>query len=152
MLVKERVIIEKPYEQYDEQPASPPKKKKVRKSKPNYFLRRMIALFVLVAVGNGAVVWSGSLADQEGYSLVEDKAVLTKIQNENVEINLELARLKSPERIQRIAKSELGMSEAKTIYYQQGRTVPAPTPQKSMQTPNENIMGMVAGFFKRIIS
>lgn len=112
----------------------------------------MIALFVLVAVGNGAVVWSGSLADQEGYSLVEDKAVLTKIQNENVEINLELARLKSPERIQRIAKSELGMSEAKTIYYQQGRTVPAPTPQKSMQTPNENIMGMVAGFFKRIIS
>ncbi|MBO5245061.1 MAG: cell division protein FtsL [Selenomonadales bacterium] len=152
MLVKERVIIEKPYEQYNEQPAPPPEKQSGKKSVPNYKLRKFLFVFAFLVGGTWSIISSGSLADQEGYNLVEDRAVLTELRHENEQIRLELARLKSPERIQRIAKQELGMSEAKTIYYQQARTVPAPTPQKQIQTQNENIVGMVEGFFKRIIS
>ena len=158
MLVKERVVIDETHKQYKPQPelqvAPPPVKKKVRKAKPNHLLRKVMATFVMLALSSTFVTMQSSHVDMAGYALDKDKSALTKLQKENEQLHLELARLKSPERIQEIAKKELKMSVPKTVYYATSRSVAAPTPQMPMQkqTPTENIVTMVENLIKQIIS
>lgn len=157
MLVKERVIIEEPYDVQPKQTVPTPpvkKKKRVRKAKPNHLLRKVAALFVVIVFSSAVVTMMSSRVNNAGYALVKDKATLTKLQKENEQLHLDLARFKSPERIQEIAKKELKMSVPTTFCYPNGRRIAAPTPPKPMQkiTSTENIIGMVEGFFKQFLS
>ncbi len=52
----------------------------------------------------------------KGYELVQIKAQVAKIQTENEQLRLQIARLKSPQRIQTIAMQELGMIVPQNIY------------------------------------
>lgn len=52
----------------------------------------------------------------KGYELVQLKAKAMKIQKENEQLRLQIARLKSPQRIQNIAMQELGMIVPQNIY------------------------------------
>lgn len=157
MLVRERVIVEEPYDVQPQQTVqSPPikKKKRLRKAKPNHLLRKVAAAFVMLALSSTFVTMQRSHVDMAGYALVKDKSALTKLMKENEQLHLELARLKSPERIQEIAKKELKMSVPKTVYYANGRSIAAPTPPKPMQktTSTDNIIGVMEGFIKQFIS
>lgn len=157
LLVKERVMIE---DEYDVQPkqavTTPPlrKKKIVRKSTPNHVLRKMAVSFIGIFIASTLVITLSSRVDSAGYELVKDKEVLTELQKENEQLHLELARLKSPERIQRIAKNDLKMRVPESTCYPTSRRIAAPTPPKPMQktTSTENIVGMIEGFVKQIIS
>lgn len=155
MLVKERVMIE---DEYNAQQAvtTPPlrKKKIVRKSNPNHGLRKLVVSFVGVFIASTLVITLSSRVDSAGYELVKEKEVLTELQKENEQLHLELARLKSPERIQRIAKNDLKMRVPESTCYPSSRRIAAPTPPKPMQktTSTENIVGMIEGFVKQIIS
>lgn len=157
MLVKERVIIEEPYDIQPKQTVPTPplkQKKRLRKAKPNHLLRKIIATFAVVVFASATVTMLSSKVNNAGYELVKDKSALTKLQKENEQLHLKLAQLKSPERIQRIAKEELKMAVPEATCYPNARKIAAPTPPKPMQktTSTENIIGMMEGFIKQFIS
>ena len=156
MLVKERVVIEEPYKESAQQKQSAPsgRGRVVRKIKPNRILRDLVAMFVLVVVASTSslhmIAWSSSVTN----TLRADKDVLAKLVKENEHLQLDLARLKSPERIQAIAKEELKMSVPKVDYRPTTKSIAAPTPQVQLpkQSATNNIVGKMENFIKNIIS
>ncbi|WP_423791856.1 hypothetical protein [Mitsuokella jalaludinii] len=52
-----------------------------------------------------------------GYTLVETQGEATRIEQENERLNVEIAKLKNPERIKAIAESQLGMQVPKKTYF-----------------------------------
>lgn len=104
-----------------EQPAEvKPQKPQVRKiaARPDAGLRRrclqliglVVAVAMLIAVHSEAIIRSG-------YDLVEMKAQAAKLEKENEALRLDIAKLKSPQRIQQIATGELGMVLPQNAYY-----------------------------------
>ena len=57
------------------------------------------------------------LAMLRGYTLVETQSEATRIEQENERLNVEIAKLKNPERIKAIAESQLGMQVPKKTYF-----------------------------------
>ncbi|MBQ5746072.1 MAG: cell division protein FtsL [Selenomonadales bacterium] len=156
MLVKERVVIEEPYEEYaPKKQSAPPRTKNVRKTKPN---RRLLgyfaAIFMLLVLASTATSCMSAWSFDATKSLRTDKETLAKLVKENEHLQLDLARLKSPERIQAIAKDELKMSVPKVDYRPTTRSVAAPTPQVQVpkQTATNNIVVKMENFIKNIIS
>lgn len=68
------------------------------------------AVAVVVTVRSEAIVRSG-------YELVQMKSKSLSLQKENELLRLDIAKLKSPQRIQEIATVELGMVMPKHVYY-----------------------------------
>ena len=62
------------------------------------------------------VTWGSSSIVKAGYELVQARACLTKLEKQNELLRLEMARLKSPQRIQDIAVKQLGMIKPQTVY------------------------------------
>lgn len=54
---------------------------------------------------------------RSGYELVQMKLHVIKLEKENELIKLEIAKLRSPQRIQNIATAELGMVMPQRVYY-----------------------------------
>lgn len=54
---------------------------------------------------------------REGYTLVAAKGQITKMEKQNEQLRVEIAQLKSPQRIQGIAISQLGMVVPQNILY-----------------------------------
>lgn len=163
MLVKERVVIEEPYEQYARQTAQPDRqtapsgrKKAAGKLKPkqNHMLSNIVKIFFVVVAACAAMMAMSAYSSDATKALRTDKDVLTKLVKENEHLQLDLARLKSPERIQVIAKEELKMSVPKVDYRPTTKSVAAPPPQIPMakQTATNNIVGKMENFIKNIIS
>ena len=57
------------------------------------------------------------LVTSRGYTLVETQSEATRIEQENERLNVEIAKLKNPERIKAIAESQLGMQVPKKTYF-----------------------------------
>lgn len=62
------------------------------------------------------VTWGSSAIVNAGYDLVQARACLTRVEKENEILRLELAQLKSPQRIRKIAVNELGLRQPNTVY------------------------------------
>ena len=62
------------------------------------------------------VTWGSSSIVKAGYELVQARASLTKLEKQNELLRMEMARLKSPQRIQDIAVGQLGMIKPKAVY------------------------------------
>ena len=62
------------------------------------------------------VTWGSSAIVKSGYELVQARASLTKVENQNELLRLEMAQMKSPQRIQNIAIRQLGMIKPQTVY------------------------------------
>ena len=62
------------------------------------------------------VTWGSSAIVKAGYELVQARACLTKMEKQNELLRLEMAQLKSPQRIQKIAVGQLGMIKPQTVY------------------------------------
>ena len=62
------------------------------------------------------VTWGSSAIVKAGYELVQSRACLTKLEKQNELLRMEMARLKSPQRIQDIAVGKLGMIKPQTVY------------------------------------
>ncbi len=163
MLVKERAVIEESYERYARQTAqpdrqtAPPRRKKVAgklKPKQSHVLSNFVKIFFVMVAACAALMAMSASSSEATKALRTDKEVLTKLVKENEHLQLDLARLKSPERIQAIAKEELKMSVPKVDYRPTTKTVAAPPPQIPMakQTATNNIVGKMESFIKSIIS
>ena len=93
------------------------KKERVITDKSHYCLRTECLLSaILIGVLALFVTWGSSAIVKSGYELVQSRASLITIEAENELLRLELAQLKSPERIKEIAVGQLGLVSPNMVY------------------------------------
>jgi cell division protein FtsL len=71
-----------------------------------HFFAMMLAFFLLVGMSH---VWVNSKRTQMGYSLSQIKKETEQIREYNRKLKLEIASLKSPERLENKARKEFGL-------------------------------------------
>lgn len=92
---------------------------------------------ILVAVVAIFVTVRSEAIIRAGYDLVQMKSQALSLQRENELLRLDIAKLKSPQRIQYIATAELGMVIPKNVY--RAESIP-----KSIQTNAEKEKSLVS--------
>ncbi len=102
---------------YEEQSTLPKVEHLPQTSRLNIALRVKCLVTVVIAaiIAMVVTVQSESIV-RNGYDLVKMKAQVAKIEKENEILRLDIAKLKSPQRIQQIATSELGMVVPQNVY------------------------------------
>jgi cell division protein FtsL len=83
-----------------------------RNTKPKWRQRRaatIIAVFLWLLCSGFGYVWCRVQVVHLGYQLSEVHHIHSRLLNDNKKLHLELARLKAPERVQRIAIEQLGL-------------------------------------------
>ena len=87
-----------------------PKKKVVSKWRQKR-LATIVAIFLWLLVSGFGYVWCRVQVVELGYQLSEIHRLHSRLLNDNKKLHLELARLKAPERVQRIAIEQLGLQQ-----------------------------------------
>ena len=104
------------------------KKERVITDKSHYCLRTECLLSaILIGVLALFVTWGSSAIVKSGYELVQSRASLITMEAENEMLRLELAQLKSPERIREIAVGQLGLIRPNVVYMATIDSTPART-------------------------
>lgn len=89
-----------------------------KKSRLNVRLRKQcFMLTALVAVMMFVLTIENVLVVRSGYQLVQIKKELTVVDRSNEILKLEVARLKTPDRIQKIATEQLGLVLPQTVFH-----------------------------------
>ena len=78
---------------------------------------RCLALVVLVAFMAMFVTFRNSVAVSSGYQLVKLNKNIAALESENDRLRLDIAKLKSPERIKKIAVNNLNMAMPDKMYF-----------------------------------
>ena len=112
------------WEIHHEERVSPPVKPK---AKTDVRLRSQCFTLIIIAVvmGMTAAVQSAAVV-KAGYALVQAKADVAKVVKETEILRLEIAKLKSPQRIETIAVQQLGMIMPQKTYYAAAATAATP--------------------------
>lgn len=122
-----------------------PKPKLVRKA--NTRLRvKCLLLVVLVAAMAAVTTVQSAITIQAGYDLVKVKSEVAKIEKENELLRLDIAKLKSPQRIEEFAMKNLGMVVPKNAYY--ATTMPEAIQAQPVSTDSNR--GMAEKLFSAI--
>ena len=88
----------------------------------NHLLRsRCRIAFVVFAVLAMAVVIRSGISASRGYALVATQTQAQQLELENERLRVEIAQLKSPQRIKQIAEDELGMIVPRKMYFSHDR-------------------------------
>lgn len=88
----------------------------------NHLLRsRCRVAFVVFAIFAMAVVIRSGICASRGYALVATQNQAQLIELENERLRVEIAQLKSPQRIKQIAEDELGMIVPRKMYFSHDR-------------------------------
>lgn len=99
------------------EPLLPEKTERCSLAKPHRCLRtECLISAVLVGLLAMFVTWGSSAIVKAGYELVQARACLTKLEKQNELLRLEMAQMKSPQRIQSIATGQLGMIKPQSVY------------------------------------
>jgi len=99
------------------EPLLPEKTERCSLKTPRRCLRtECLASAVIVGLLAMFVTWGSSAIVKSGYELVQARACLSKMEKQNELLRLEMAQLKSPQRIQNIAVGQLGMMKPQLIY------------------------------------
>ncbi len=113
---------------YDNRPQQKPSQNeaslKLIKGRPrlDHLLRsRCRVAFVIFAILAMAVVIRHGISASRGYALVATQNQAQQMELENEPLRVEIAKLKSPERIKRIAEDELGMVVPRKMYFSHER-------------------------------
>ena len=122
MTVKRKI---KSYENQPQRETSPNEASlKLIKGRPrlNHLLRsRCRVFFIVFAILAMAVVVRSGISASRGYALVATNNQAQQHELENERLRVEIAKLKSPERIKRIAEDELGMVVPRKMYFSHER-------------------------------
>jgi cell division protein FtsL len=95
-----------------------PKKKPKRERVLNRSLRlKCLALVVIYAVLASFTTLRSEAIVTEGYDLIQVRSETGRLEQENERLELEIARMKSPERVRNYAMQELGMVMPKDVYF-----------------------------------
>ena len=88
----------------------------------NHLLRsRCRFAFVVFAILAMAVVIRSGISASRGYALVATQNQAQQLELENERLRVEIAQLKSPQRIKQIAEDELGMIVTRKMYFSHDR-------------------------------
>lgn len=116
----------------------------MKEAGPSRALRMRCLLVVLFLIAFGVFVTARSaMIVSEGYALVDMKSQAIRLEKENEILRLEVARLKSPQRIQAIAVSQLGMVVPTNVYCSTGNN--PSSPKDAQATVKEKDGGVVGG-------
>ena len=86
--------------------------------KLDYLLRSRCSLaFVIISILAMLVVIRSGISASRGYALVATQNQAQQIEQENERLRIEIAKLKSPQRIKQIAEEELGMGVPAKMYF-----------------------------------
>ena len=77
--------------------------------------------FVVFAILAMAVVIRSGISASRGYALVATQTQAQQLELENERLRVEIAQLKSPQRIKQIAEDELGMIVPRKMYFSHER-------------------------------
>lgn len=77
---------------------------------------KCLLMAVMIAIAAMFITVRSEAIIRAGYDLVQLKAQAAKMEKENEALKLEIARLKSPQRIQHIATNQLGMVVPQNVY------------------------------------
>ena len=105
---------------YEEQPAVKPAPRRAPKDRPhiNSNLRfRMGVIAVALAVTASVTVARTVMSATRGYELVQTQNQAAQLEKENKQLELQIAEMRSPERIKNIATNDLGMSVPRDVYF-----------------------------------
>ena len=105
MLAQRKIVYDESQKNYKQMKT----KKLVNVNVNNALRSRCIILFVVVIALAGFFILRSGVAASNAYYLNQLKNQSTVLEAENSRLHLEIAHLKSPERIQSIATQELGM-------------------------------------------
>lgn len=90
--------------------------------KLDHLLRsRCRVAFLVIAIFAMLVVIRSGISASRGYMLVATQSQAEAVEQENERLRIEIAKLKSPSRIQQIAYEELGMAVPKKMYFSHER-------------------------------
>ncbi len=78
---------------------------------------RCQALFLVISVLAMLVTVRSGISASRGYALIAVQQQTQQLEQENERLRIELARLKSPQRIRDIAVTKLGMETPKKMYF-----------------------------------
>lgn len=73
-------------------------------------------MFVMIAIAAMFVTIRSEAIIRAGYELVQTKAQMVSYEKENEVLRLEIAKLRSPQRIQHIATTQFGMVVPQNVY------------------------------------
>ena len=73
--------------------------------------------FVIISILAMLVVIRSGISASRGYALVATQNQAQQIEQENERLKIEIAKLKSPQRIKQIAADELGMDVPNKMYF-----------------------------------
>ncbi|BEU87007.1 hypothetical protein TAMA11512_04710 [Selenomonas sp. TAMA-11512] len=97
-----------------------PGHRQTRERRPELNTRLRARVFLLITVlcvmAMIVTVRSGIVASR-GYDLVKMQRQAAAVERENDHLKIEIAQLKSPDRIRRLASDNLGMSTPKNVYF-----------------------------------
>lgn len=78
---------------------------------------RCMLLVVLVSVMGIFITFRNGVAASQGYDLVKIKQSVSSLEKENARLRLDIATLKSPDRIKNIAVKQAGMVLPPKVYF-----------------------------------
>lgn len=78
---------------------------------------KCLILVILAAIMAAVTTIQSAIIIQAGYDLVKIKSQVAKIEKENEILRLDIAKLKSPQRIEEFATKNLGMVVPQNAYY-----------------------------------
>jgi cell division protein FtsL len=105
---------------YEEQ--QPQKNVPYRIKKPslllNWHLRsRCCMLLIVLSIMAMVVTVRNSISASRGYELVQIQQEAVRLEKENERLKIDIAHMKSPQRIKAIATQKLGMVVPETVYF-----------------------------------
>ena len=77
--------------------------------------------FILISILAMLVTIRSGISASRGYALVATQNQAQQLEQENERLRIEIAKLKSPQRIKQIASEELGMVVPKKMYFSHER-------------------------------
>lgn len=105
---------------YEEKPVrvEVPVPKREERTRINTHLRsRCLVLLVVLSLMAVVTTVRSSLSAARGYELVQVQQQAAQLEQENKSLQVEIARLKAPQRIKDIAARDLGMSVPQEVYF-----------------------------------
>lgn len=105
---------------YEEQPVRievPKLKREVRAHINTHLRSRCLLLLVVLSLMAGITTVRSGQSATRGYELVQLQQQAAQIEQENKNLQVEIARLKSPQRIKDIAAKDLGMTVPQEVYF-----------------------------------
>jgi cell division protein FtsL len=89
-----------------------------RLAKPDTrFRAKFLTIVLMMTVMSMIVTLQSAFIVKTGYDVVQTKGQIAKMEKENELLHLDIAKMKSPQRIQQIATRDLGMVMPQNVYH-----------------------------------